>query len=460
MDKANAAIASNRAAVAGLKQQLEDVAKDAAKIDFKVKGSTVRPGDGKGGKNPTYKEDPQWKEDAANLQEIGDNIKILQNQLQTASLEEAALINQQIALWQDKADAIRNAGKEVAKVGPEYKADAANLKEISDNIKVLQSQLETATVEEAALINQQIAAWQEKADVIRNAGKAVESNSPVFKANAANLQEITDNISVLTDQLQTATVEEAALINQQIAAWDKKAEAIRNAGKEAKANFDTFRNGWNGIKGVSSGIDNITEALEGNGNAWQKVTAIVDGFLQIYEGIRTVIEIINLLSTATTAHTAAKAAEAAAVGASTGAQTAEAVAAEVTAAAQIPVIVANKLATASFMELAAAAYFAAHAYIPFAGFGIASGFVASSVAVVEAIGAMPFAKGGIVSGPTVGLIGEYAGASNNPEVVAPLDKLRNLITPTEGIGGTVTFKIDGRTLVGVLNKETNIKNRS
>lgn len=48
-----------------------------------------------------------------------------------------------------------------------------------------------------------------------------------------------------------------------------------------------------------------------------------------------------------------------------------------------------------------------------------------------------FANGGIVSGPTMGLMGEYAGASRNPEVIAPLDKLRNLMGLDEnsGIGG-------------------------
>ena len=39
----------------------------------------------------------------------------------------------------------------------------------------------------------------------------------------------------------------------------------------------------------------------------------------------------------------------------------------------------------------------------------------------------PFADGGIVSGPTLGLIGEYAGARTNPEVIAPLDKLKSMI---------------------------------
>lgn len=38
-----------------------------------------------------------------------------------------------------------------------------------------------------------------------------------------------------------------------------------------------------------------------------------------------------------------------------------------------------------------------------------------------------FANGGIVSGPTNALIGEYSGAKNNPEVVAPLNKLKGML---------------------------------
>ncbi len=231
--------------------------------------------------------------------------------------------------------------------------------------------------------------------------------------------------------------------------------------KEGVMTFDTFRSGYDSLKGIGSGVESITDALEGNGNAWQTVTGIVDGFLQIYDGIKTIVGIINMLSTATTAHATAKAAESAAIGVATGAQTAEAVAAEATALAQIPVIAANKLATASYMELAAAAYFAAHAYIPFAGFGIASGFVTAATAMVQAIGVMPFADGGIVSGPTVGLIGEYAGASNNPEVVAPLDKLRGMLNPVGEpviIGGTL--RASGREIICVLANETRIASKS
>jgi len=60
----------------------------------------------------------------------------------------------------------------------------------------------------------------------------------------------------------------------------------------------------------------------------------------------------------------------------------------------------------------------------------------------------------------LGYIGEYAGASNNPEVVAPLDKLRTLIEPRDAMAGHVEFEIDGRKLRGVLQRVNNVSNRS
>lgn len=230
--------------------------------------------------------------------------------------------------------------------------------------------------------------------------------------------------------------------------------------KSSISSFDTVKSGWDGIKGIGDSINSITDALDGNGNAWQKVTAIVDGFIQLYESISAIVGIIDMLTTASTAHAAAKTGEAAATTATATAQGVETAAQMAAAVAMIPVIVANKLATASYMELASAMYFAAHASIPFAGFGIAAGFVSAATAMVEAVGVMPFANGGVVSGPTLALVGEYAGASNNPEVIAPLDKLRSMIQPQGGIGGNVRFEIEGRKLVGVISNTTRVAAKS
>lgn len=404
---------------------------------------------------------PKWTEDASNLKAISDNVQILNEKLQTASAEEAVLINQQIELWEQKADAIRNAGKAADDNTPLWKEDADTLREINDNIQILNEKLQDATAEEAAAINQQIAAWNAKTDAIRNAGAAVD-NTPLWKEDASNLKEISDNIQILNDQLQTATIEEAALINQQIAAWKDKADAIREAGVETeKVSMSTgkaLQQGWGGIKNIGSSIEGITSALQGNGNAWQVVTGIIDGFIGLYTGIQTVVGIIQLLTGASAAHAATKGVEATA---ETTEATVRATTAATNAAASAAIITANKLEAASWKELAASEYMAAHAYIPFAGFGIAMGFVTAMLAATAAAGIPMLAEGGIASGPTLAMVGEYAGAKGNPEVIAPLDKLRGMLAQPASMNfGKVEFEIKGRTLVGILNKENNITKRS
>jgi hypothetical protein len=70
-----------------------------------------------------------------------------------------------------------------------------------------------------------------------------------------------------------------------------------------------------------------------------------------------------------------------------------------------------------------------------------------------------FANGGIISGPTYGLMGEYPGAQNNPEVVAPLDKLKDMM----GGGGGGTFMLRGQDLLLSVNraqKASNLKGQN
>jgi len=74
-------------------------------------------------------------------------------------------------------------------------------------------------------------------------------------------------------------------------------------------------------------------------------------------------------------------------------------------------------------------------------------------------GFTPFASGGIVSGPTMGLVGEYPGAVNNPEVIAPLSDLQKMIG---GTGGpmVIEHRISGNDLLVLINRAETYKKRN
>ena len=77
-------------------------------------------------------------------------------------------------------------------------------------------------------------------------------------------------------------------------------------------------------------------------------------------------------------------------------------------------------------------------------------------------GATAFAKGGIVSGPTMGLVGEYPGAKSNPEVIAPLNKLQGMIDKSGGttnvtVGGQI--RLEGQDLLIAIERANDTANR-
>jgi len=116
----------------------------------------------------------------------------------------------------------------------------------------------------------------------------------------------------------------------------------------------------------------------------------------------------------------------------------------------------NAAATAN-TAAAASGGASAVASIPYVGPVLAVAAVAS---ILAALASLPkFANGGVISGPTFGLMGEYAGAQHNPEVIAPLNTLRQYIQPVSG-GGEVDFRIRGRDLYGTLKKDRRRSSRS
>jgi len=100
---------------------------------------------------------------------------------------------------------------------------------------------------------------------------------------------------------------------------------------------------------------------------------------------------------------------------------------------------------------------------PFGAF-ILPALIAGAMAVVS--GAMKkvpkFAKGGIVNSPTLGLMGEYAGARSNPEVIAPLSKLNSMMGSNQtetnvNVGGS--FTLSGEDLIVALDRAQETRGR-
>jgi hypothetical protein len=112
-------------------------------------------------------------------------------------------------------------------------------------------------------------------------------------------------------------------------------------------------------------------------------------------------------------------------------------------------LITTAIATKAFKELILKNPVAA------AAAGVA--LVAGSAILKAQISAGPkytaFAEGGIVSGPTLGLMGEYPNARSNPEVIAPLDKLKGMLKSGDSSSGFVaSTSIQGRDLAIVLER--------
>jgi hypothetical protein len=87
-----------------------------------------------------------------------------------------------------------------------------------------------------------------------------------------------------------------------------------------------------------------------------------------------------------------------------------------------------------------------------AGVALVAGSAVISGMLKKGPKATAFAEGGIVSGPTLGLVGEYPGASSNPEVIAPLDKLKGMLNMNNNSGFVASTTIQGRDLAIVLER--------
>ena len=176
--------------------------------------------------------------------------------------------------------------------------------------------------------------------------------------------------------------------------------AIEVSGMSALEKTFKMLDGFHAIDNIVGSFESLTSAIGENKNAWEIFMAAISTFESIMEGINTVTAIYNLLSAKSAA---TKIADAAASGSAAAATSTQAAAEGTAVAPATAATVANKALEASYLDLASAMIFAAHASIPFAGVGIAAGFISSMLAIQAATKAttmsmMAFAEGGIVGG--------------------------------------------------------------
>ena len=176
--------------------------------------------------------------------------------------------------------------------------------------------------------------------------------------------------------------------------------AIEVSGMSALEKTFSMLDGFHAIDNIVGSFESLTSAIGENKNAWEIFMAAISTFESIMEGINTVTAIYNLLSAKSAA---TKIADAAASGSAAAATSTQAAAEGTAVAPATAATVANKALEASYLDLASAMIFAAHASIPFAGVGIAAGFISSMLAIQAATKAttmsmMAFAEGGIVGG--------------------------------------------------------------
>lgn len=138
-----------------------------------------------------------------------------------------------------------------------------------------------------------------------------------------------------------------------------------------------IKEGWGDIQGVGGGIQSITDALDGNKNAWQALSGVINGFISVAEGIQGIVQFVNMLTTATQAKSAATTADTAVTAANTAVTTTN-------TAAKAGEAITN--VTASGAKLPFPANIAA----------IAAGVAAVVAALAMISGA--FADGGVVGG--------------------------------------------------------------
>ena len=463
-------------------------------------------------------ETAKYNPNANTLQGMRDNVDILTKKLNNTNVDSTQFkeISEEIDKWNKRIDQITKNEKELQLI-----ANAVTPQDINNNISYYNKQLEKTIIgsKEWLDINRKLNNEQKKLNPVEKGSIADLENQlqdlndkyrntsdaglrVKIKAQANDLQEQLDRLTDYNKYTIKAEIEPINIKKGDI--WDQRGSRrnydnninqLRNdyndgiidrqtyrkkrdeLNKQLKDlgqhldytslmdDMDLFSQDWNNIDNAVSSVDSLISSfnqLESASTVWEKISAGVHLFTSALQTVTTVMTVVNALtkanematisaSAATTAGATAKSASTSEVVASSAANT-----------------VALKTERAAFLEAAAAAIFAAHAYIPFAGVGIATGYITTMLSeyagFIGAIqGMAAFSQGGTVTGSN----------SHGDQVLARVNAGEMILNPRQqsnlfdmlnnGVSGdipsSVEFKIRGDVLYGVLHNFNKIHNK-
>ena len=368
------------------KKQIEDLQKEIDKKEIEL-GIKPKPGSLEYIENEISKIDNQLRK----LDPKIDFAKIQELKLDKGALE-------------DMKKEVENALKDVVVEGKAFKSDAkeGSLKYAKDRVSYYKTKIEYAVDDsDYQYWKKQYDEWKDKAEQLE-----LKINADMSDAAKGSMKWLSEKKAYWQGKLDISVYgtpeynDAMQHINELTKQENKIKLQMEIDGMSDLEKVYTFMDGFHAIDGVVSSFESLSNAINENANAWEIFMGILQAFESVMSAINTVTEIANMLSGISAG---VKTAETAATVSASTAQK-EKIATDTAAVAPTTAqTVANKALEASFLDLASAEIFAAHASIPFVGVSVATGFIATMLGVQKATKAatlamMAFETGGIIGG--------------------------------------------------------------
>ena len=367
------------------KKQIEDLQKEIDKKEIEL-GIKPKPG------SLEYIENE--------INKIDDQLKKLDPKIDFAKIQELKLDK---GALEDMKKEVENALKEVVVEGKAFKSDAkeGSLKYAKDRVSYYKTKIEYAVDDsDYQYWKKQYDTWKDKAEQLE-----LKINADMSDAAKGSMKWLSDKKAYWQGKLDisvygTPEYNEAKNEIDQLTKQENKIKLqMEIDGMTDLEKTFTMLDGFHAIDGVVSSFESLSNAINENANAWEIFMGILQAFESVMSAINAVTEIANMLSGISAG---VKTAETAATVSSSTAQK-EKIATDTAAVAPTTAqTVANKALEASFLDLASAEIFAAHASIPFVGVGIATGFISTMLSVQAATKAATMAMAAFETGGIIG----------------------------------------------------------